>query len=62
MRAGLVPDIDVYDSAAWCAPVPLSVMSLEKEGKPVPIPDFTRGAWVNLRPGLDSRTIEMPPV
>ncbi|MEE1806954.1 Gfo/Idh/MocA family protein [Streptomyces sp. BE133] len=62
MRAGLVPDIDVYDSAAWCAPVPLSVMSLEKEGKPVGIPDFTRGSWVNLRLGLDSRMIEMPPV
>ena len=28
MRAGLVPDIDVYDSAAWCSPVPLSVTSL----------------------------------
>ncbi|MFD4370568.1 Gfo/Idh/MocA family protein [Streptomyces sp. NPDC058486] len=62
MRAGLVPDIDVYDSAAWCAPVPLSVMSLEAKGRPVQIPDFTRGAWVNLRMGLDSRTTEMPPV
>ncbi|MEW2487223.1 Gfo/Idh/MocA family oxidoreductase [Streptomyces sp. NPDC048411] len=62
MRAGLVPDIDVYDSAAWCASVPLSVMSLEKDGKPVAIPDFTRGAWVNLRLGLDSRMVEMPPV
>ncbi|MER8034030.1 Gfo/Idh/MocA family protein [Streptomyces hydrogenans] len=62
MRAGLVPDIDVYDSAAWCAPVPLSVMSLAAQGRPVQIPDFTRGAWVNLRMGLDSRTTEMPPV
>ncbi|MGR8009164.1 Gfo/Idh/MocA family protein [Streptomyces hypolithicus] len=62
MRAGLVPDIDVYDSAAWCAPVPLSVMSLENKGGPVAVPDFTRGAWVNLRPGLDSRSSEMPPV
>ncbi|WP_432115686.1 Gfo/Idh/MocA family protein [Streptomyces sp. S1] len=62
MRAGLVPDIDVYDSAAWCAPVPLSVMSLAAKGRPVQIPDFTRGAWVNLRMGLDSRVTEMPPV
>ncbi|WP_093799778.1 Gfo/Idh/MocA family protein [Streptomyces sp. Wb2n-11] len=62
MRAGLVPDIDVYDSAAWCAPVPLSVMSLANKGRPVAIPDFTRGGWVNLRSGLDSRTTEMPPV
>ncbi|MFF0473413.1 Gfo/Idh/MocA family oxidoreductase [Streptomyces sp. NPDC004284] len=62
MRAGLVPDIDVYDSAAWCAPVPLSVTSLAAGGKPVAIPDFTRGDWVNLRTGLDSRTSDMPPV
>ncbi|MFC5171005.1 Gfo/Idh/MocA family protein [Streptomyces mutomycini] len=62
MRAGLVPDIDVYDSASWCAPVPLSVMSLEKEGRPVAVPDFTRGSWVNLRSGLDSRSTDMPPV
>ena len=56
MRAGLVPDIDVYDSAAWCAPVPLSVMSLRDDGRPVAVPDFTRGApGSNLRPGLDSR-------
>jgi predicted dehydrogenase len=62
MRAGLVPDIDVYDSATWCSPVPLSVMSLDRKGKPVAVPDFTRGAWVNLRGGLDSRMTDMPPV
>ncbi|TXS54429.1 Gfo/Idh/MocA family protein [Streptomyces sp. t39] len=62
MRAGLVPDIDVYDSAAWCSPVPLSVTSLAAGGRPVEIPDFTRGSWVNLRLGLDSRETEMPPV
>ncbi|MFD8339860.1 gfo/Idh/MocA family oxidoreductase, partial [Streptomyces solisilvae] len=62
MRAGLVPDIDVYDSAAWCSPVPLSVKSLAMGGRPVAIPDFTRGSWVNLRLGLDSRESSMPPV
>ncbi|WP_432101992.1 Gfo/Idh/MocA family protein [Streptomyces sp. bgisy091] len=62
MRAGLVPDIDVYDSASWCAPVPLSVMSLANMGRPVAVPDFTRGGWVNLRSGLDSRSTDMPPV
>ncbi|QNE77751.1 gfo/Idh/MocA family oxidoreductase [Streptomyces finlayi] len=62
MRAGLVPDIDVYDSAVWCAPVPLSVMSLADKGRPVAVPDFTRGSWVNLRTGLDSRETDMPPV
>ncbi|WP_055694911.1 Gfo/Idh/MocA family protein [Streptomyces prasinopilosus] len=62
MRAGLVPDIDVYDSATWCAPIPLSVMSLAAGGRPVEVPDFTRGSWVNLRTGLDSRESSMPPV
>ncbi|KRV47981.1 glycosyl hydrolase [Wenjunlia vitaminophila] len=62
IRAGLVPDIDVYDSAAWCSPVPLSVASLAKNGRPVEIPDFTRGDWATLRQGLDSRPTDMPPV
>src|SRR5690625_5331469 len=53
MRQGLVPDIDVYDSAAWCAAVPLSEASLDSGG-PVEIPDFTRGQWEQSRPGLDS--------
>ncbi len=62
MRAGLVPDIDVYDSAAWCAAVPLSAASLARNGRPVEIPDFTRGAWAGKRPGLDSGPADMPPV
>ncbi|MFJ5837111.1 Gfo/Idh/MocA family protein [Streptomyces shenzhenensis] len=62
MRAGLVPDLDVYDAAVWCSPVPLSVKSLAAGGRPVQIPDFTRGAWVNRRPGLDSPASEMPSV
>lgn len=62
MRAGLVPDMDVYDAAIWCSPVPLSVRSLAAGGRPVPVPDFTRGSWVNHRVGLDSRPGEMPPV
>ncbi|MFJ8601717.1 Gfo/Idh/MocA family protein [Streptomyces shenzhenensis] len=62
MRAGLVPDLDVYDAAVWCSPVPLSVKSLAAGGRPVQIPDFTRGAWVNRRPGLDSPASGMPSV
>ena len=53
MRLGLVPDIDVYDSAAWCAAVPLSEASIES-GSAVEIPDFTRGYWEDYRDGLDS--------
>ncbi|KHF42849.1 Gfo/Idh/MocA family protein [Saccharomonospora viridis] len=62
MRAGLVPDIDVYDSAAWCAPVPLSAESIRKGSRPVAVPDFTRGRWEEPRPGLDSEETDMPPV
>jgi predicted dehydrogenase len=62
IRAGLVPDIDVYDSAAWCSPVPLSVMSLDRGGKPVDVPDFTRGHWNKIRLGLDSPQTAMPAV
>ena len=53
IRQGLVPDIDVYDSAAWCSSVPLSGESLSSGG-PVEIPDFTRGQWQDERDGLDS--------
>ena len=45
LREGLVPDMDVYDAAAWSAPGPLSVSSVQKGSRPVEVPDFTRGAW-----------------
>jgi hypothetical protein len=43
MRDGLVPDMDVYDAAAWSAPGPLSEMSVANSGATVKFPDFTRG-------------------
>jgi len=49
MREGLVPDMDVYDAAAWSAPAPLSEMSVAKGSAPVPFPDFTRGRWKEAR-------------
>lgn len=45
MREGLAPDFDVYDAAAWSAPLPLSQMSVAKGSAPMKFPDFTRGAW-----------------
>ncbi len=45
LREGLVPDFDVYDAAAWSAPLPLSQISVAKGSMPVKFPDFTRGAW-----------------
>lgn len=61
MRLGMTPDIDVYDSAAWCSVVPLSHASL-KTGKlhPVKVPDFTRGHWKDARPTFDRERPEDP--
>ena len=60
IRLGLVPDIDVYDSATWCAAVPMSEMSIERGGATLEYPDFTRGRWSELRQGIDSTPKEMP--
>jgi predicted dehydrogenase len=49
IREGLVPDFDVYDAAAWSAPVPLSQMSVAKGSEPMRFPDFTRGEWRGTR-------------
>jgi predicted dehydrogenase len=45
MKRGLVPDITVYDAAAWSAPTPLSESSVAQNGAPQKFPDFTRGKW-----------------
>ncbi|WP_116040723.1 Gfo/Idh/MocA family oxidoreductase [Amycolatopsis palatopharyngis] len=52
MRLGLTPDIDVYDSAAWCAVIELSEKSLTAGSRAVKVPDFTRGHWEEERQGL----------
>ena len=49
IKRGLVPDIDVYDAAAWSAPTPLSLTSVAQKGSSQKFPDFTRGKW-NVRP------------
>ena len=45
LRKGEPLDQDVYDAAAWSAIVGASVESVAGKGKPVAIPDFTRGLW-----------------
>jgi predicted dehydrogenase len=50
MRLGLAPDIDVYDAAAWSAPIPLSEASVAHGGAPQKFPDFTRGKWQTRQP------------
>jgi predicted dehydrogenase len=51
LREGLPLDMTVYDAAAWSCIVPLSVASVEKGSGPVQVPDFTRGAWSDEKPG-----------
>ncbi|WP_263351548.1 Gfo/Idh/MocA family protein [Acidicapsa acidisoli] len=43
LRDGLIPDMDVYDAAAWSAPGPLSRASVASGSTPMKFPDFTRG-------------------
>jgi predicted dehydrogenase len=45
LRKGEPLDQDVYDAAAWSAVVGASVKSVAGKGKPVELPDFTRGKW-----------------
>jgi predicted dehydrogenase len=49
IRQGMVPDIDVYDTASWAAPGPLSELSVAQGSAPVKFPDFTRGRWQEPR-------------
>lgn len=48
LRHGLPLDMDVYDAAEWSSVIELSRVSVENQGMPVKIPDFTRGAWQEL--------------
>jgi predicted dehydrogenase len=48
LRNGLPLDQDVYDAAEWSAIIELSRVSVNNQGMPVQIPDFTRGAWNKL--------------
>jgi predicted dehydrogenase len=45
VRAGGPSPIDVYDAVTWSSIIPLSAESIRGGGKPIEIPDFTRGKW-----------------
>ncbi len=57
LQAGLAPDTDVYDAAAWSAIVPLSIESVATRSQPLEFPDFTRGRWQE-RPGINPDEID----
>ena len=42
--------LDVYDLASWYAITPLSEKSIENNGEPQDIPDFTKGSWKSRKP------------
>ncbi|MFK8114673.1 MAG: Gfo/Idh/MocA family protein [Rubripirellula sp.] len=50
IRAGVNPDFDVYDGAAWSAVAELSERSVEARSAAVDFPDFTRGKWKTKMP------------
>ncbi|MFH1120183.1 MAG: Gfo/Idh/MocA family oxidoreductase [Bacteroidota bacterium] len=50
LRNGLPLDQDVYDAAAWSSIVHLSEQSVADKSNSIPVPDFTRGAWVSATP------------
>jgi hypothetical protein len=50
LREGAPLDMTVYDAAALSSVVGLSVKSVEKKGRPVDVPDFTRGRWRTTPP------------
>lgn len=50
LREGKPLDMTVYDAAALSSVVGLSVESVAKNGKPVQVPDFTRGRWQTTPP------------
>jgi predicted dehydrogenase len=49
LHHGLPLDQDVYDAAEWSSIIELSQISAANQGMPVKIPDFTRGAWQELK-------------
>lgn len=47
---GLPLDINLYESVSWCAIGAVSEVSVANGSAPVKVPDFTRGAWKNIKP------------
>ncbi|MCK5058980.1 MAG: Gfo/Idh/MocA family oxidoreductase [Candidatus Aminicenantes bacterium] len=50
LRKGRLPDMDVYDAAAWSVVSELSERSAANRSRPVDFPDFTRGQWKTNQP------------
>jgi predicted dehydrogenase len=53
LRNGLPIEMDVYDAALWTSIIPLSEWSVANGSKPIKVPDFTGGAWISNKRGMD---------
>lgn len=50
IHLGITPDSTAYDAALWSSVLQLSVESVSRGSAPIDFPDFTRGAWKDLKP------------
>ncbi len=50
LRAGKMPDWDVYDSVTSSGISPLTEKSVAGGSVPIPFPDFTKGKWKTAKP------------
>ena len=50
LKSGGDMPIDVYDAALWMSITAISEESIKMGGAPLPVPDFTSGAWTNRAP------------
>ena len=55
LKQGTHTPIDVYDTASWMVITPLSEQSIKEGSKPMAIPDFTRGKYLNRTDKADGR-------
>ena len=49
LQNGLPLDMDVYDLAEWCCLAELGTLSMDNNCAAVAFPDFTRGAWNQVK-------------
>ncbi len=60
LQNGLPLDINVYESCQWSVLAELTETSTKHDGAPVEVPDFTRGAWKEIKPlGIETVKLDL---
>ncbi|MEG2414979.1 MAG: Gfo/Idh/MocA family oxidoreductase [Kiritimatiellia bacterium] len=60
LQNGLPLDINVYESCQWSVLAELTEVSSQHDGMPVLVPDFTRGAWQDMKPlGIETVKLDL---